>query len=412
MPEVTNDQTPNYWGQAMGSAGIQSGGNILSQLSGALVNRLDWKHQKRQADFYDEKQRGLMKYQGDLNYGNWEKQFDRQNAYNSPAAQRARMEEAGYNLALAYGKGQMQNVSAPVAGANVGLGASQLGRSGVGGGQSYSDLFGHQAIRNATNVATAQADLFNSQRKTEGSKYLLNVANANLAEVNAELVGAKAEGQRFENVETEFRANMLMIVGFINDGVNLDKIPAGWTEYAQGHRRYMMEGFKAPYFDNLLKESGASLNLQKERESGTYQGYLRIMNNLNKAKIRETVAQVRLTNQRVKLAKSDEELRDLQGAYEKIMINRAEVGTDLARNEFTAIMMNYLDFEGWSVDEIAEMTLTVSGIIGLGSFAANLFTAIKSGMPKSEIIRRSKTRTLDTPKGPTIERTSETIRKN
>ena len=184
----------NYWGSALGSAGIQAGAGAVSSFTGALANRLDWRHQQRQADYYDKLQRGMMKYQGDVNFANWQKQFDMSNAYNTPLAQRRRMEEAGYNLALMYGKGAPTNISQPVPGANVGLGSTTKGEQGRTTPQGISDLFGHQAIRNATSITEAEVAL--KREETRKARIEANkTAGVDTEKTEVEIVGIELDNK-------------------------------------------------------------------------------------------------------------------------------------------------------------------------------------------------------------------------
>lgn len=71
-------------------------GNLVNQAFAGHNARQNWKYQKKAADY---------SYKQDLDMWN------RQNAYNTPASQMARLEQAGLNPAMMYGTGQGANVS-------------------------------------------------------------------------------------------------------------------------------------------------------------------------------------------------------------------------------------------------------------------------------------------------------------
>ena len=74
---------------------------IASSGLGALGSVFSGIGAKKAAREYNKGQMELAKYQNEFNYKMWQQQ----NAYNSPAAQMARYQEAGLNPMLIYGQG-------------------------------------------------------------------------------------------------------------------------------------------------------------------------------------------------------------------------------------------------------------------------------------------------------------------
>lgn len=83
-------------GNVAQTAGGTLMGNLVNQIFAGRNARQNWKYQKKAADY---------SYQQDLDMWN------RQNAYNTPASQMARLEQAGLNPAMMYGTGQGANVA-------------------------------------------------------------------------------------------------------------------------------------------------------------------------------------------------------------------------------------------------------------------------------------------------------------
>lgn len=87
------------------SAAITAGGSLLSSIFGGLfgadaqdsANQLNWEMQQRQLEWNED-------------------MWNKNNAYNTPAMQIARMKEAGLNPNLMYGQGTTGNSSSPAAG--------------------------------------------------------------------------------------------------------------------------------------------------------------------------------------------------------------------------------------------------------------------------------------------------------
>lgn len=98
------------------AGGLTAAGGLGSSLAVGIGGK---KKQKRAFEYNQQLQQqqfeanqALMKQQADYNYDLWQKE----NEYNTPAAQRARLESAGYNPALMYQQGTTGNSSAPAQG--------------------------------------------------------------------------------------------------------------------------------------------------------------------------------------------------------------------------------------------------------------------------------------------------------
>ncbi len=90
--------------------GLATGGaSALADLGGSLlgtaVSSLIGPSWRTQARFQRDMQKDLMSHQAELNKQQYDYEFQKEAEYNSPSAERARLEAAGMNPALAYGGG-------------------------------------------------------------------------------------------------------------------------------------------------------------------------------------------------------------------------------------------------------------------------------------------------------------------
>lgn len=144
----------------IGAAAITAGASLLGGLMGSATSKAA---QKREFKYNTQ----LQQQASQLQQENWEKQFNIQNDYNTPEAQRARLEAAGMNPNLAYGN-QWVNGMSPAASAPT----SSVGHAGEGAAawssamnnmaQIMSMLKVNESIANKNN---ADAELSRSQTK-------------------------------------------------------------------------------------------------------------------------------------------------------------------------------------------------------------------------------------------------------
>lgn len=140
-------------------------GNILSGITGGYFQR---KQMKRQYQY----QRQLMNEQYSLNLQQW----NRENEYNSPAAQMARLKEAGLNTNLMYGDGSAGNA-----------GSFQVGTPGAPSG-NVSYPRGDVGI---SSLASAQQEYYRALTNKTNNDSLLSIARTAL--MNSQKVGVDFE---------------------------------------------------------------------------------------------------------------------------------------------------------------------------------------------------------------------------
>lgn len=119
---------PVSTGAILGAAGISAGGNIASGLFKPSLKR-QWKYQQKQMKLQQQYALEQMQKQGEINYANWQKQFDYENAYNDPSKVFDRYLKAGVSPAAVLGSSGV-GVNATMSGGSAG----SVGASGPSGG--------------------------------------------------------------------------------------------------------------------------------------------------------------------------------------------------------------------------------------------------------------------------------------
>lgn len=119
---------PVSTGAILGAAGIAAGGQIASGLFKPSLKR-QWKYQQKQMKLQQQYALEQMQKQGEINYANWQKQFDYENAYNDPSKVFDRYLKAGITPAAVLGSSGV-GVNATMSGGSAG----SVGASGPSGG--------------------------------------------------------------------------------------------------------------------------------------------------------------------------------------------------------------------------------------------------------------------------------------
>lgn len=119
---------PVSTGAILGAAGISAGGQVASGLFKPSLKR-QWKYQQKQMKMQQQYALEQLQKQGEINYANWQKQFDYENAYNDPAKVFDRYLKAGISPAAVLGSSGV-GVNATMSGGSPG----SVGASGPSGG--------------------------------------------------------------------------------------------------------------------------------------------------------------------------------------------------------------------------------------------------------------------------------------
>lgn len=119
---------PVSTGAILGAAGLAAGGQVASGLFKPSLKR-QWKYQQKQMKLQQQYALEQMQRQGEINYANWQKQFDYENAYNDPSKVFDRYLKAGVTPAAVLGSSGV-GVNATMSGGSPG----SVGASGPSGG--------------------------------------------------------------------------------------------------------------------------------------------------------------------------------------------------------------------------------------------------------------------------------------
>ena len=118
---------PVSTGAILGAAGLSAGGQAASGLFKPSLKR-QWKYQQKQMKLQQQYALEQMQKQGEINYANWQKQFDYENAYNDPSKVFDRFLKAGVTPAAVLGSSGV-GVNATMSGGSAG----SVGASGPSG---------------------------------------------------------------------------------------------------------------------------------------------------------------------------------------------------------------------------------------------------------------------------------------
>jgi len=119
---------PVSTGAILGAAGIAAGGQVASGLFKPSLKR-QWKYQQKQMKLQQQYALEQMQKQGEINYANWQKQFDYENAYNDPSKVFDRYLKAGVTPAAVLGSSGV-GINATMSGGSAG----SVGAAGPSGG--------------------------------------------------------------------------------------------------------------------------------------------------------------------------------------------------------------------------------------------------------------------------------------
>lgn len=136
----------------LSAMGLQLGGKLIGNLMGIGTGGVErrWQQQAMNQQFQFQNQ--LMQKQTDLNRETWKTQFDLTNRYNSPVEAMKRLEAAGLNVNMMYGKGGLVNASTMGAGSGTGLGTSSAMAPNIGTGPQIDvmgDILKYQEAKRA-----------------------------------------------------------------------------------------------------------------------------------------------------------------------------------------------------------------------------------------------------------------------
>lgn len=155
---------------------------------------------------YDQVTGTTAERNADLAYGQWKKQFDYASAYNTPANQRQRLIDGGYNPALAVG-GNMTNTHSP---------NPQLGQAKHEAPNALPAIMAFQGIQNQK----AQEALTRSQTDLNEQEFRYREDNN---PTKGALLGSQLTGQNYRNeYQSIINANQQDVYDLQKQGMDLN----------------------------------------------------------------------------------------------------------------------------------------------------------------------------------------------
>lgn len=172
---------PVSTGAMLGAAAISAGGQVASGLFKPSLRR-QWKYQQKQMKLQQQYALEQMQKQGEINYANWQKQFDYENAYNDPTKVFDRYLKAGISPAAVLGSSGV-GVNATMSGGSSG----SVGASGPSGGSfDFSSPLPPGVGSSAAGVAL---DAMGVNSTIERNKAAANRDNAEAQSISDQNVG-------------------------------------------------------------------------------------------------------------------------------------------------------------------------------------------------------------------------------
>ncbi len=191
---------PISTGAILGAAGLSAGGQVASGLFKPSLKR-QWKYQQKQMKLQQQYALEQMQKQGEINYANWQKQFDYENAYNDPTKVFDRYLKAGITPAAVLGSSGV-GVNATMSGGSAG----SVGASGPSGGSfDFSSPLPPGAGSSAAGVAL---EAMGVNSTIERNKAAANLDNAQADDIRNKMP-TREQGQALIELEKQLkRANI------------------------------------------------------------------------------------------------------------------------------------------------------------------------------------------------------------
>lgn len=187
---------PVSTGAILGTAGLSAGGQVASGLFKPSLKR-QWKYQQKQMKLQQQYALEQMQKQGEINYANWQKQFDYENAYNDPTKVFDRYLKAGVTPAAVLGSSGV-GVNATMSGGSAG----SVGASGPSGGSfDFSSPLSPGAGSAAAGVAL---EAMGVNSTIERNKAAANLDNAQADDIRNKMP-TREQGQALIELEKQLK---------------------------------------------------------------------------------------------------------------------------------------------------------------------------------------------------------------
>ena len=187
---------PVSTGAILGASALSAGGQAASGLFKPSLKR-QWKYQQKQMKLQQQYALEQMQKQGEINYANWQKQFDYENAYNDPTKVFDRYLKAGITPAAVLGSSGV-GVNATMSGGSSG----SVGASGPSGGSFDFSSPLSPGVGSAAAGVALEAMGVNST--IERNKAAANLDNAQADDIRNKMP-TREQGQALIELEKQLR---------------------------------------------------------------------------------------------------------------------------------------------------------------------------------------------------------------
>lgn len=276
---------PVSTGAILGAAGLSAGGQVASGLFKPSLKR-QWKYQQKQMKLQQQYALEQMQKQGEINYANWQKQFDYENAYNDPTKVFDRYLKAGVTPAAVLGSSGV-GVNATMSGGSSG----SVGASGPSGGSfDFSSPLPPGA---GSAVAGVALEAMGVNSTIERNKAAANLDNAQADDIRNRMP-TKEQGQALIELEKQLkRANIGSQSSLARYYGELAINQEAYNKYADLAATYDFQRIQAAYAEQVERtkriraENDAEIPLL-EQSAAANLAYLRAVADAANASARES----------------------------------------------------------------------------------------------------------------------------
>ena len=276
---------PVSTGAILGAAGISSGGQVASGLFKPSLKR-QWKYQQKQMKLQQQYALEQMQKQGEINYANWQKQFDYENAWNDPSKVFSRYLKAGVTPAAVLGSSGV-GVNATMSGGSSG----SVGASGPSGGSfDFSSPLPPGA---GSAVAGVALEAMGVNSTIERNKAAANLDNAQADDIRNKMP-TREQGQALIELDKQLkRANIDSQSSLARYYGELAINQEAYNKYADLAATYDFQRIQAAYAEQVERtkriraENDAEIPLL-EQSAAANLAYLRAVADAANASARES----------------------------------------------------------------------------------------------------------------------------
>ena len=239
LPDFKSYVEPVSTGAIIGASGLSAGGQVASGLFKPSLKR-QWRYQQKQMALQQKYALEQMQKQGEINYSNWQKQFDYENAWNDPSKVFDRYLKAGVTPAAVLGSSGV-GINATMSGGSAGsVGASGPSAGSLNFSSPLPPGTGSAAVSTALDAMGVNSTIERNQAAANRDN-----AEADLMRGNTHSADWRKEMDDLEKKALQHNINNAAELIRLNRA--LADIHAADAEYADLMATYKFQDFSAMY---------------------------------------------------------------------------------------------------------------------------------------------------------------------